>query len=232
MPETTTALTTSHFNTETNMPETTTALTSSQITLSNTNITTLISTTPLPMSELYQSIFSFQIDGNVDDTMKQIIRIETARNLNIELRMVGLLQVTSRPSARRLLSFTASFTITAVSIEESKLIEKNLSIDNLNTILSTASGGTITATNLVISRSYDTPKEDTKTAATSGDSLALHVVIVIVGFILSLLAVYGAYSFWKKSNTKPPIPVRDATFDVSYYDYRQIGREKTPRYHF
>ena len=162
MPETTTALTTSHFNTETNMPETTTALTSSQITLSNTNITTLISTTPLPMSELYQSIFSFQIDGNVDDTMKQIIRIETARNLNIKLRMVGLLQITSRPSARRLLSFTASFTITAVSMEESKLIEKNPSIDNLNTILSTASGGTITATNLVISRSYDTPKKTLK----------------------------------------------------------------------
>jgi len=184
------------------------------------------------MSELYQSIFSFQIDGNVDDTMKQIIRNETARNLNIELRMVGLLQITSRPSARRLLSFTASFTITAVSMEESKLIEKNLSIDNLNTILSTASGGTITATNLVISRSYDTPKEDTKIAATSEDSLAMHVAIGTVGFILLLLAVYGAYCFWKRRNPITPIPVRAGKFDVSHYDYRQIGREIKPQYHF
>jgi len=164
--------------------------------------------------------------------MKQIIRNETARNLNIELRMVGLLQITSRPSARRLLSFTASFTITAVSMEESKLIEKNPSIDNLNTILSTASGGTITATNLVISRSYDMPKEDTKIVATSEHSLALHVVLGTVGFILLLLAVYGAYCFGERRNTKPPLPVREGTFDVSYSDSRKIGREITPRFHF
>ena len=217
MPETTAPLTTSHFNSYT-----TVSGTPSQNTLFITNVTTLINSTPLPMSELYQSVFSFQINSNVDDTMKQIIRNETVRKLKIELRMVGLLQITSRPSARRLLSFTASFTITAVSLQESKLIETHLSIDNLNNILSTASGGTITATDLVISRLYDTPKKDTKIVATSEDSLALYVVLETVGCILLLLAVYGAYCVWEMHKKNYPVKFRGADFDVSYSDYCKI----------
>jgi len=154
--------------------------------------------------------------------MKQIIRNDTARKLKTELRMVGLLQITARPSARRLLSFTASYTITATSLQESKRIETSLSLDDLNTILSTASGGTITATNLAVSRSYDTSTEDTQIVATTNNTFALFVLLGTIGSILFLFAMCGAYWGWERHKNKSHVVVDGAFFDVSYSDYCKI----------
>jgi len=224
-------MTTAKVNIETTVPVTTSPLTTpAQTTLFITNVTTRINSTPLPLSHSYDSVFSFDLHGNVDDVMKQIIRNETARNLNIEHRMVGLLQIASRPSVRRLLSLTASSTITTTSLQESKRIETSLSLDVLNTILGTASGGTVTATNLVISRSYNTFTEDTTVVVTTNSSFAFFVLLGTIGSTVFLLAVSAAYWGWERHKNKSLLVVNGAVFDVAYSDYCRVYSPQVVEY--
>jgi hypothetical protein len=157
----------------------------------------------LVVSNLYDIVFSFQLNANVDIPMRHKIRNTIAEQLNINVEMVGLLQMKETTNVvRRLLSIYASFTISSTSQYASQKAELFLSVEQLNAVLHAASNGTLTATALVVSRGYE-PKQENKHKQPEHNlfvSDLMSLFAVVFGLILVISFVYFVVQKTKRVN--------------------------------
>jgi len=186
-----------------------------------TEITSTTSIVPVPITTptneisvvLYDILFSFRMSGNADTQTKYGIRNETAVYLNTSIEMVGLLQTENYFDAAII---RASFVVSSFSKYASRQVESSLTVQTLNRVLSRVTNGTITATNLVVSRKYaedESSKQNTVVRDLMG-SLA-----GVFGFVFIVIVVYIIVN--RNKIEKSPGTL-GASFDVSSVQYCSV----------
>jgi len=190
------------------IPESTTKqniLSSTHAALNKT--TTIPQTTPtiltLENMDTYEIIISFKLNFNstqITDVMKNNIRVETSKMLNINITRIGLLSFELPILSRRLLSeLKVSFSIFPDSLEETKRVQNTMSLDMLNIILLTSSGNVLMATDLEIdikgTDQDNTPKSQI-------NNFNIIIIIVCTLFILCLVGIILVCFCMTKKNPK------------------------------
>jgi len=152
--------------------------------------------------------------GNVfiSNEIKLNIRLETSKKMQIDISRIGLLQTDHTQNRRRnLLSVKASFNITSSSKAESLKIEKDLSLDRLQSILSVNFDVIISISNMYIF----TVDEIVPQKADGGTNIAVIIsIVVIILFIVFLCVLIVIY---KKKRSKRK--VSQGAIDVSSCEY-------------
>jgi len=184
----------------------------------------MLSSTPIPEMtptiitlesvDTYGIIFYCKLNLNttqITDVMKNDIRVETSGILNINITRISLLSFELPISSRRLLfKQKASFSIFAHSLEETKRVQKIMSLDMLNRILLTSSGNMLMATDLeidIIGMDQDnTPKPQHNN----------QIVIIIIIFTCSVVCLLGIILICICITKKKPVVFAGKMDSTSY----------------
>ena len=147
---------------------------------------------------MYETVISFTLNidiANLTIQLKNNIRNETSKQMNIDISRIGLLDIAeSVNKMRRLMSIQVSYTITSTELSETKTIESSISLEKLNSILSTASNNTLLATDIQIKTiiiSEEIP-DVTLTIVTKDATIMIVVICVAVAVtaIVGILSIY------------------------------------------
>jgi len=164
---------------------------------------------------VFVTTVSFELDvGSVfiSNEMKVNIRLETSKQMQIDISRIGLLQTDQAQNRRRnLLSVKASFNITSSSQAESLKIEKDVSLDRLQSILSVNFNGTMSITNLYILTVHENVPQKVDGGMNSVVIISIISSIVFVVIVFVLIVCYKK----KHSNRK----VSQGAIDVSSCEY-------------
>ena len=111
--------------------------------------------------------------------------------MNIDISRIGLLDIAdSVHKMRRLMSIQVFYTIASTDLSESKAIESGISLPKLNSILSTASNNTLSAThiqiktNTIFPRTPDVIATTVETVETKDNTTMIIVICVAISVIL------------------------------------------------
>jgi len=167
---------------------------------------------------LFVTIVSFELDvGNIfiSKELKLNIRLETSRNLEIDVLRIGLLETNQIQTRRRnLLSIKASFNITSTSKTESLKIEKDMSLNRLHSILYV-----IFDTRLVVSNLDIFTVQENMTPKIDGGTNIVMIISIIAGgigtIIISMLVLVCMYIHRKKN-------LNGTSFNISLCEYYTV----------
>ena len=167
---------------------------------------------------LFVTIVSFELDvGNIfiSKELKLNIRLETSRNLEIDVLRIGLLETNQIQTRRRnLLSIKASFNITSTSKTESLKIEKDMSLNRLHSILSV-----IFDTRLVVSNLDIFTVQENMTPKIDGGTNIVMIISIIAGgigtIIISMLVLVCVCIHHKKK-------LNGTSFNISLCEYYTV----------
>jgi len=167
---------------------------------------------------LFVTIVSFELDvGNIfiSKELKLNIRLETSRNLEIDVLRIGLLETNQIQTRRRnLLSIKASFNITSTSKTESLKIEKDMSLNRLHSTLSVIFDTRLVVSNLDIF----TVQENTTPKIDGGTNIVMIISIIAGGIgtiIISMLVLVCVCIHRKKK-------LNGTSFNISLCEYYTV----------
>ena len=161
----------------------------------------------------------------ISNDMKTTIRLETSKQMEIDILRIGLLKTNHNQTRRRnLLSIEASFKITSTLKTESLRIEREMSLHKLNSILSVGLNRSVNVTNLYIF----TVKEQHSPNVVKGRNIVLIISIIgssIVLLIIIILIITCVCTHRKKKN------LQGASFDIVSCEYCTICNGKFEERH-
>jgi len=139
---------------------------------------------------------------NLTIELKNDIRNETSKQMNIDISRIGLLHIAeSVNKMRRLMSIQVSYTITSTELSERKTIESGISLEKLNSILSTASNNTLLATDIQIKTiiiSEEIP-DVTLTIVGTVETKDDTIMIVVICVAVAVTAIIGIlFNYFRK----------------------------------
>ena len=142
-----------------------------------------------PSQKMYEILFYFDMSENVDIAMKHNIRNNISHVLTIDASTIGLMQT---DIVVQFASTSAFFTITSVSQDASKKIERGFTLEKLDTVLQRASGKKIYAQHLVYYINYVSDKDHTN------DNLKWY----LLGIAIFFAVIFSLYFIFQTFNNK------------------------------